>query len=272
MVQASALGLALAAAALHALWNVVLARARDPEAATAVAFVVAVVAWAPVAVARWRVEPGAWPYVAASAALELAYVALLAAAYARAELSLVYPLARGLAPVLVLAVATLALGAGSSPAQGAGVGAVGIGILLVRAGGRAGRGAGLAIAIAAAIAGYTLVDNSGVTRADPLAYLEAVMAAPALAYAALLTARRGRAALAAAVAPATVAVGPLILAPYALALFALRIAPAAPVAAVRESGVLLVTALAALLLKERVGAARGAGAALVVAGIVLIGV
>jgi hypothetical protein len=86
-VPANALGLALAAAFLHALWNVLLARTRDPQAATAASFCVAVVVWAPVAAARWRVEAGAWPYVAGSAAFELAYVLLLGAAYGRAQLS-----------------------------------------------------------------------------------------------------------------------------------------------------------------------------------------
>src|SRR5215210_1933368 len=98
----SALSLALAAAFLHALWNLLLARARDTQAATAVALLVAVAAFAPAAAQTWRVEPSVWPYLVASSCLELAYFALLAFAYGRAEMSLVYPLARGSAPVLVL--------------------------------------------------------------------------------------------------------------------------------------------------------------------------
>src|SRR5438034_8843753 len=86
-VANSALLLALGAAFVHAFWNVLLARARDPEAATAVAVVVAVVVFAPVAAAVWEVDARVWPFVAASAALELLYYALLAAAYRRAELS-----------------------------------------------------------------------------------------------------------------------------------------------------------------------------------------
>ena len=104
-MPADAFALALAAAFLHAIWNVLLARTRDPQAATAVTFCVAVVVWAPVAAARWRVEAGAWKYIAGSAAFELAYVILLATAYERARLSVFYPIARGLAPVLVLVVA-----------------------------------------------------------------------------------------------------------------------------------------------------------------------
>jgi uncharacterized membrane protein len=269
-LPAAAFALALGAAVLHAVWNVLLARTRDPQAATAAALCIAVAVWAPVAAARWRVEAGAWKYIAASAVFELAYVLLLSAAYAQAPLSVFYPIARGLAPVLVLAVAVLGLGAATSWSQALGVCAVGGGILLVR-GRRPDRAATLfGLTIAAAIAGYTLVDNGGVALADPIAYLEAVMVVPALGTAAVVALRRGRPALRAGFRTETLLIAPLILAPYALTLYALRLAPAAPVAAVRETSVLFVTLLAALMLRERVSRWRGLGAAVVVAGVLLI--
>src|SRR4051794_26891358 len=154
----SALLLALAAAFVHALWNLLLARAPDTQSATAVALVVAVVAFAPVAAFTWRAEADVWPYVLASSLLELAYFALLAAAYTRAELSVVYPLARGSAPVLVLLVGVAFLGTGASSAQVVGVLLVAVGVVLVR-GGAARRGVLLALAIGACIAAYTLVDK-----------------------------------------------------------------------------------------------------------------
>src|SRR2546423_13796137 len=117
----SALALALAAAALHALWNLLLARERDTEATTAVAVLVFVVALVPLAAATWRVDGGAVPYILGSAALELVYFALLAAAYRRFELSLVYPLARGFAPVLALVIVLVAVGARPSAGEAAGV-------------------------------------------------------------------------------------------------------------------------------------------------------
>src|SRR5207342_2464211 len=152
LMPLDAFALALGAAFLHALWNVLLARTRDPQAATAATFCMAVLMWAPVAVARWRVEAGAWKYIAASAAFELAYVLLLGAAYVAAPLSVFYPIARGLAPVLVLDAET-------SATQAVGVCAIGAGILVVR--GRKPDRAGtlFGLAIAATIAGYTLIDN-----------------------------------------------------------------------------------------------------------------
>jgi multidrug transporter EmrE-like cation transporter len=186
-VAASALGLALAAAVLHAVWNLLLARARDVEAATAMTFAIAVILYAPIAAVRWDLDYEAVPYMAVSAALELAYLVLLAVAYARAELSVVYPVARGLAPVLVLVVGVVALGVGTSVAEVWGVALVALGVLLVR-GLRAGdsRGATYGVAIAACIAGYTLADARGVEHADPLAYLVVVLALPVAAYVAIV--------------------------------------------------------------------------------------
>jgi drug/metabolite transporter (DMT)-like permease len=271
-VPLDAFGLALAAAFLHALWNVLLARTRDPRAATAVTFCIAVVVWAPVAAARWQVDTDVWPYVVGSAAFELAYVVLLGAAYERARLSIFYPIARGLAPVLILIVAVVALGAATSWRQALGVCAIGGGILLVRGRRPDPASTAFGLAIATTIAGYTLIDNSGVTRADPLVYLELVMIAPAVLSAVFVGLRLGPDALRGAVRAETVLIAPLTLAPYALTLYALRLAPAAPVAAVRETSVLVATVLAARMLHEQVSAWRLAGASVVVAGVVLLAV
>ena len=140
-MSSEALGLALAAAGLHALWNLLLARERDTEATIAVSLVVFIAVLAPLAAATWRVEGAAVPYVLGSGALELAYIVLLAAAYRRFELSLVYPLARGLAPVLALVVVLVVVGASPSAGEIGGVVAVAVGILLVRGVPRQGRAA-----------------------------------------------------------------------------------------------------------------------------------
>ena len=88
--------------------------------------------------------------------------------------------------------------------------------------------------------------------------------------AAVVAVRQGRPALRAGFRWETVLIAPLTFAPYALTLYALRLAPAAPVAAVRETSVLFATVLAALMLKEHVSLGRAAGAATVVAGVVLL--
>lgn len=269
----SAFAFALAAAFVHALWNLLLARSRDPEAAAAVALVTGVAVFAPVAALTWDVQREAWPYIAATSVLELLYFALLGAAYRRAELSIVYPLSRGLAPVLVLAAGAAALGAGASAAQAAGVCLVGLGVLLVRGLRRPAAASGVlfGLAVAACIASYTLVDDRGIRYAGAIGYLEASLILPAVAYAGTLAALNGRSALQREVRPASLAAGVCMVGAYALVLAALARADAAPVAAVRETSVVIATVGAALMLREHVGPSRLAGAVLVAAGVALLG-
>jgi drug/metabolite transporter (DMT)-like permease len=273
-VPASAFALAFAAAVIHALWNLLVARARDPEAATAVAGLVGVIAFAPATAVVWDVEEAVWPYLLATALLHLVYFALLAGAYRRAELSVVYPLARGLAPVLILVVGVAALGVATSAVQAAGVCVVGAGILLVRGVRRAAdaSGIGFGVVIGGCIAAYTLVDKEGIQHANPITYLELATALAATVYAAGVLAARGFRPLRRELSPATLVAGLAMFGAYALVLAALRLAPAAPVAAVRETSIVIATAGAALVLRERFGPARLVGAVLVLAGVVLLGV
>jgi len=272
-MSAAAFALALGAAFLHALWNLLLARERDPEPATAIAICASVVVFAPVAALVWDVDSRVWPFLVATSCLQLAYFALLASAYRYAELSFVYPIARGLAPVLVLVVGAVLLGTGASVTQTTGVCAVGVGVFLVRGvgGERDLAGGALALAIAGTIAGYTLVDKSGIRYATPIVYLELGMAPVALGGLLIVAALpSGVARLRAAARPTPAFAGIISFAAYVLVLAALQRAPAASVAAVRETSVLIVAALAAPMLGERVGPARLAGAGLVVAGIALL--
>ena len=228
--------LALGSAFLHALWNLILGRERDPEAATAVALVTSVVLFAPVALWQFDADAGVWWYVAVSSMLQLVYFATLAAAYSRADVSVVYPIARGLAPVLVLVVGVTVLGIGASLPQAVGVCLVGVGVLLVRglgSGHADGRGVGAAfgVAVASCIAAYTLVDKHGIEHASPVVYLELVMLPAAAGYIGiLLLTRSGPARVGAAARPLPALAGILSFVAYALVLAALSRAPAAAVA------------------------------------------
>ena len=270
-MPASAFLLALAAAVLHAGWNALLARSRDVRAATTVALVVAVVLFAPAAAATWRVELAAVPWIVCSAALEFAYFVLLTAAYQRSDLSLVYPIARGTAPVLVLVGAALA-GAVLGAWQALGVAFVGVGVVAVRGvrGPVDGRGVVLSLAIAATIAGYTLVDKEGITHASTLSYLELVLLPVALAVLGVQLAAAGWTGVRAELTWPTALAGVLSFAAYGLVLAALTLAPAAAVAAVRETSILFAVALGLVVLREPVTAARWLGATLVVAGVALV--
>ena len=267
--------LALGSAFLHAFWNLILGRERDPEAATVVALVVSIVVFAPVAVLRWDADAGVWPYIVVTSMLQLTYFALLATAYRHGDVSVVYPIARGLAPVLVLVVGVTVLGVAAGPAQALGVCLVGLGVLLVRgiglghAGGAT--GAAFGVAVASCIAAYTLVDKYGIEHADPVVYLELSMVPATAGYAGfLLVARRAAPRIRAAARPLPALAGILSFSAYALVLAALLRGPAAAVAAVRETSVLIAVFLAAPLLGEKVGPIRLGGAALVVGGVALI--
>lgn len=264
--------LAISAAFLHALWNLLLARARDPESATAVALVAAVIVFAPVAALRFDADWAVWPFIVVTSMLQLLYFALLATAYRKAELSFVYPVARGVAPGIVLVVSVVALGDSTSPAQAAGVVLVGVGVLLVRGLRRPTEPHAFpfALGIAFVIASYTLLDKRGITHASPVTYLELSMIPAALGYAGATLAVKGRARVRAELGASAVLAGVLSFAAYALVLAALERASAASVAAVRETSIVMATAFAAVLLHERVTPSRFAGSALVVGGIALL--
>jgi drug/metabolite transporter (DMT)-like permease len=275
-MSAGALGLALGAALLHAGWNVLLAGARDVPAATAGVLVYGTVLLAPAALVVGDVSAAAVPFIAVSAGLELAYFLLLARAYAGGELSVVYPVARGVAPALVLVVAvTAGLGEGVGVLGGVGVLLVVAGVLLVSAplssirshsgtqSRTARRDLGFGLAIAAVIAAYTLVDAEGVERAAPVAYLALVVAPCALLYPAVVRTRPDLGARNALTAAATFGA-------FLMVLAAFKLAPAAPVAAVRESSVVIAAIFAAVFLNERLSASKLAGALAVFAGVAAI--
>ena len=267
----SALALALAAAVVHAVWNLLLARARDPQAATAVALLVAELVFAPVTWATWNVDASVWPFLLGTGLLQLAYFSLLATAYRVASLAVVYPVARGTAPVLVLVAGVVALGRPTSVGQVAGVCLVGLGVLLVR-GVKPGAGGGVAfgLVIAVCIATYTLVDKEGIKHAGAVPYLELSMLGPTLVYAGAVARAKGARAIRAELSRSTVVAGVATFGAYCLVLLALQRAAAAPVAAVRETSVVLTALLARHVLREQVSTARLAGAGIVVAGIALL--
>ena len=279
-----AFAFALGAAFLHAGWNVLLAGSRDAVVATGGLLVFGALLLAPAAVATGSgVSSKALSFVAASAALELAYFVLLARAYRGGELSVVYPVARGSAPVVVLALGVIGLGKGVSALAALGVGLVAFGVLVLAArterrvtalrgqqiDTRRAKDVFFGLAIGLSIAGYTLVDSEGLDHADPLAYLFLVAVVCAVAYTAGLIATGHGGQLLGALNPRTALTAAAVFGAYAMVLAALELAPAAPVAAVRESSVVIAALFAWLFLGEprRLGAA-----VLVAAGIAAIAV
>ncbi len=269
----SAVALALGAAFLHAGWNVLLAGSRDVQSSIAGLLIWGVALLAVPAIITGGVSTSALPYIAASAVLELAYFFLLARAYDGGEVSVVYPVARGSAPVVVLVFGAIALSEGVPAGAVVGVLAIAFGVLMVGLGaipfrfGTASatprRDVWFGLAIGAVIAAYTLVDSEGVERADPIAYLALVVAPCALVYPLVTRTRPDVGMRTALTAAATFGA-------FLMVLAAFRLAPTAPVAAVRESSVVIAAILAAAVLHERVGVRKLAGTLAVAAGVAAI--
>ncbi|MDQ6884694.1 MAG: DMT family transporter [Candidatus Dormibacteraeota bacterium] len=273
------LPLLLLAAVCHAAWNALLKEAANPLVLAARA-----IAWGtglsfPLVLAAWLLygrpglPPAAWALAALSAAMELLYFIFLSAAYQRGELSVVYALARGTAPLLAVAVGVALLGERLHPVGAGGVLLVLAGIWFVR---RPSAATGVllpALATGVMIAAYTSLDRVGVRLAPPWLYGWVLWL-----FAAILlggyTRGRGLTRRAPGELPTpstTVLVGALMTAAYFMVLVALSLAPLAVIAPVRESAIVLVTAWGIWRLGEREGAwLRMGGAVAIVIGIALL--
>ena len=267
-------GLLLFAAALHAGWNALVRR--DPDRAAAAVSVAAGGAVVGIAVLPFLppIAPAAIPFVLGSSSIHIVYYALVARAYRHGELSVVYPIMRGLAPLLVTIVTALFVEP-ATPAEFAGVAIVATGIVTLGMEGlaRGGAGIGAALANAVVIACYTLVDGLGArVSAAPPAFTAWLLVGGGIATVGWRVIREGRPVIGKIVrrAPLGLAGGLMGFGAYGIALWAMTVAPIGVVAAVRESSVLIATALGAVFLHERFGALRWVAALLVVAGLALI--
>ena len=263
----------LLGAALHASWNAVVKGGADKLLST----VLVAAASGLVALSLIPFLPlparASWPYLAASAVVQLLYFTLVAGAYRATDMSRAYPLMRGLAPALVAVFGLLFLGERLPPAAWPGVALISCGVFGIAFAFRGGsrKGTRIAVGNAGVIATYTLVDGAGVRLSGaPAAYamwLFLLNASPLVAWA--LVARR-RAILAAARRGwrSGLVGGAGNVGSYGLALWAMAHAPVAMVAALRETSILFGMAIAEFVLGEKVGSDRLACAALIVAGAV----
>lgn len=212
-----------------------------------------------------------WPVVIASAALELFYFIALTSAYQRGELSVVYPIARGTAPLLAVAVGLLLLGERVQPLGLFGIVCLLAGIWAVRRPTPASAALVPALLTGVLIAAYSSVDRVGVRLAPPWLYGWFLWLFEA-AFLLLYTRVRRVEGASLRIEPArSLLVGVLMTTTYFMILFALSVAPLAIVAPLRESAIVLVTGWGIWRLQERRGAwIRIAGAAAIVGGIALL--
>ncbi|MFB6837079.1 EamA family transporter [Streptomyces sp. NPDC056361] len=223
---------------------------------------------------------GAWPYLIASALLHIGYYALLMRSFTLGDFGQMYPIARGSAPLVVTALAAVFLDEvpGGWQLLGVAVACAGLtGLALWGIRGKDTRPHWPALLAAGAtglsIALYTVVDGVGVRASGtPLGYVSWLMIMEGLAIPAYALWTR-RAALLPQLQPyaARGLLGAaLSVAAYGLILWAQTKAPLAPIAALRESSIIVGAAIGALFFKERFGGPRIAAAGLMVVGIGLM--
>ncbi|MFF3355017.1 EamA family transporter [Streptomyces sp. NPDC002917] len=270
----------LAAAITHASWNAIAHAIKDQLLSFTLisgggALLGAVTAcFVPLPAAE------AWPYLIASAILHVAYMALLMRSFTLGDFGQMYPIARGTAPLVVTVLAAVFVGERPDGWATAGVavacaGLVGVALWGIRGSQTRPHWPAITAALATglAIAGYTTVDGVGVRASGtPLGYIAWLMILEGLAVPAYTLCRR-RGQLAAQLRPfaARGLLGAaLSVAAYGLVLWAQTKAPLAPIAALRESSIIVGAAIGTVFFKERFGAPRIAAAGLMVVGIGLM--
>ena len=219
----------------------------------------------------------AWPWVAASALLHIGYKLFLIRAYQHGDLSQVYPLARGTAPLIVALVGAIWLGESMTAGKTAAVAAIALGVIVMSHNGgldRLPRKALLyALGTACFTASYTLVDGVGARIAETASgYVLWMFAGDALGMTGFALATRGRGALAR-LLPAWrsgLAAGALSLGSYWIAIWAFTMAPLALVAALRETSVLFAMLIGVFVLGERANPWRWVSAGLILSGVALM--
>ena len=288
----------LAAAVTHAAWNAIAHAIRDQTLAFALIGVGGVAVSIPLVILAALPRSPSWPYLLASVGIHIFYNLLLMQCYRLGEFSQVYPLARGVSPLVVTILAAIFVHEHLALWQVAGVVVVSAGLaFLVFAGGRArpggsgpaaaggkvgrvvppgkqSRGAFLAaVGTGLTIAAYTTVDGVGVrASASPAGYIGWLILLQSLCVPLFAVVRRREVLLKQPrriLASGLLAGGLSVLA-YGLVLWAQTKGALAPIAALRETSVIFGAIIGTVVFREPFGRARITATVLVVAGIVML--
>ena len=272
--------LVLLAAVLHASWNVLVKVGGDRLLVQAT--IIGTGSLLCLLFLPWVDVPAAasWPFIAGSVLIHNVYFFFLLRSYAHGDLSQAYPIARGTSPLVVALLAVPLAGERLSALGFLGVTLVTAGIASLASGRRAAgdrRAIGYALVTGLLIASYTLVDGIGIRRAgSPLAFILWMQAGEVLPLG-LFVALRRRARIAPFLAVAgakgvrgSVIGGVMAVTAYGIVLWAYSRASLAPVAALRETSVIMAALFGALSLGEPFGLRRVIASMVVVVGVALL--
>jgi drug/metabolite transporter (DMT)-like permease len=268
----------LAAAAMHAGWNALVKTGLDRT--TSILLLSLIQSAISLLLLPFFALPlaASWPWIALSALLHTGYKIFLIRAYAHGDLSQVYPLARGSAPLIVALAGVIALNEGLTLAKLAAVILIGLGVIAMSM--RAGDVEAMprkaliyALGTACFTASYTLVDGIGARisgTASGFTLWMFVGDGILMTIFALFVRGRGLFSQARENLGSGFAAGALSLGSYWIAIWAFTLAPIALVAALRETSVLFAMLIAVFWLGEKAGPQRWIAAALIVCGVILI--
>jgi drug/metabolite transporter (DMT)-like permease len=271
-------GAVLAAAAMHAGWNALLKLRLDPFHSMTLITIGAGLIGVPFLLVFGAPKAAAWPWLLASLVFHLGYFLALTEAYRRAEVSQVYPIARGGAPLLTSLASLLLLAEPVSGQAAAGILILGSGVAIMSLCGRGGAAMDrtaivFALITATMISAYTVLDGLGARAAgNANAYAATSFVADGVLLPLFALWRCGASTLVPLLrhVPQGLMGGAMSLASYWIAIWAMTVAPIGVVAALRGTSVLFSAAIATFVLKERFRPIRGAAALLILGGVLLI--
>ena len=272
------IGLVLLAAILHASWNAMAKSGGTPQFSIASYRLISAVCCLPLLFLFPLPLAASWPMLLASAIIHTAYYGTLSMSYRSGDLSQVYPLFRGLAPVLVVLGAALFANEYLPSGAMIGIGLVSAGLISITfAGGAVGKIPAAALrwglATSVLIAAYTVADGIGVRAAgNPFSYIVWLFVLEPIPIGLWLLARdragwfgymRAK--------PGKITAGALAAATaYAMVIYAMSVAPMAMVSSLRETSVIFAALIGTLMFREPFGRQRIIAAILVCFGVMLI--
>ncbi|MBN8950905.1 MULTISPECIES: EamA family transporter [unclassified Rhizobium] len=270
------IALVLFGALLHATWNAIIKAGTDKSLDAALVSAGGAVAALPLLPFLPLPASGAWPFIGASAILQFAYFQLVAGAYRAGDIGLVYPLMRGVAPLIIVSTSSFVLKETLSGGALIGTMTICAGILTLAFEARKGsrRAIVLALTNAVVIATYTYVDGIGARiSGNSISYTLWMALLPPVLLFAWAISQRGVNAVAAHVRynwwRGLIGGGGSI-ASYGLALWAMTKAPVAMVAALRETSILFALVISVVVLKERSSIWRYIAGGIIAAGVLVL--
>ena len=272
-------GLVLFGAACHAGWNALIKFGLEPFTTMALIAIASMLVALPMAPFVGFPVAEAWPWLIASVILHLGYYIGLTEAYRTGDMSQVYPIARGSAPLMTATASATLLGEVLSWRAWLGIAVLAAGIFLISFRGSRDlakidkRAVGFALFTAVTICGYSIVDGTGARVAgNAHAYTVWLFIMDGVMMTILAPLRRGSGVFAGTIRywKSGLVGGGLSLVAYWIAIWAMTVAPIAIVAALRETSVLFGAAIAVFLLGEPLRATRMVAALMIVTGLALI--